>query len=87
MKLNKLSLALTAAIFWGGAVLLVGIANLIFHSYAANFMSLVASIYPGCHYLGGSGFGGVMIATLWALIDGLVCGFLFALIYNAFVKE
>jgi len=85
MKLKKLPLAFTAAIFWGGAVLLVGIANLIFHSYAANFMSLVASIYPGYHYP--SGFGGVIVATLYAILDGLVCGFLFALVYNAFVKE
>ena len=85
MKLQKRAMAFTAAIFWGGAVLLMGIANLIFPSYGVGFMSLVASIYPGYHFP--SGFGGIIIATLYAILDGLVCGFLFALVYNAFVKK
>ena len=47
--------------------------------------TLGASIYPGYH--GPAGFGSVIVVTLYALLDGLVCGALFAWLYNAFAVD
>lgn len=82
MSLNIRALAITGAILWGGAYLLVGLANLIFPSYGVGFLELGASVYPGYH--GPSGFGSVLVVTLYALVDGAVCGALAAWLYNFF---
>ena len=83
MRLSIKSLTMTAAILWGGAVLLAGIANLIWPSYAAAFLQVVDSIYPGYH--AGQGFGSVIVGTLYAIVDGAVGGLLFGWIYNRFI--
>ena len=80
MRLSIKSLTITAAILWGGAVLLAGIANLIWPSYAAAFLQVVDSIYPGYH--AGQGFGSVIVGTLYAIVDGAIGGLLFGWIYN-----
>ena len=80
MRLSIKSLTMTAAILWGGAVLLAGIANLIWPSYAAAFLQVVDSIYPGYH--AGQGFGSVIVGTLYAIVDGAMGGLLFGWIYN-----
>ena len=82
MRLSTRSLAITAALLWGGSILLAGIANLIWPSYAAAFLQVVDSIYPGYH--AGQGFGSVVVGTLYATVDGAVGGFVFGWIYNRF---
>ncbi len=81
MSLNVKALAVTAALLWGGAVLVTGVANLIWPAYGVAFLDLIASFYPG--YEGPAGLGSVIVATLYALFDGVVCGALFGWIYNA----
>ena len=85
MKLNLKAMALTAGILWAACFFVTGIANLIWPSYGAAFLTLAASIYPGYH--GPGGFGSVIVVTLYALLDGLVCGALFAWLYNAFAAD
>jgi hypothetical protein len=39
--------ALAIGLFWGGAILLVGVSNLIWPGYGQAFLQLAASMYPG----------------------------------------
>ena len=80
MTLSMKGLALTAGILWGACYLLVGLANLIWPSYADAFLTWTASFYPG--YNGPTGFASVIVVTLYALVDGLVAGAVFAWLYN-----
>ncbi|MGH9607488.1 MAG: hypothetical protein ACRD3N_17500 [Terracidiphilus sp.] len=84
MKLNVKALAFAGAILWGGCVLLMGIANLIWAGYGVQFLEWLASFYPGYHAT--RNFGEVVIVTLYALADGLIGGAIFAWLYNCFVK-
>jgi hypothetical protein len=80
MMLNIKALAIVGAVLTGACLLLVGIFNLIFPSYGVAFLDLMASIYPGYH--GPAGFGSVIVATLYAIVDGAVCGAILAWLYN-----
>ena len=80
MKFDIKALALTAGLFWGVAILIVALANLIWPPYGRAFLDLSASIYPG--YRPSTGFGSVITGTLYALVDGAICGALFAWLYN-----
>jgi len=75
-------LAFAAGILWAAAVFLVGIGNLLWPSYGVAFLEVVRSIYPG--YAGTAGFPGVLVGSLYALLDGLIGGAVFAWLYNAF---
>jgi len=86
MKFNVIQLGLTLAIIWAVIVLLVGITNLIFPGYGVAFLQIVDSIYPGYHF-GKLGFGGVIVATLYATLDGFILGIVFAWLYNLFGKS
>lgn len=80
MRLNITALALTAGIFWGGALLLVALANLMWPGYGRAFLDLCASIYPG--YRPGAGIGSVITGTLYGVVDGAIGGAMFAWLYN-----
>ncbi len=82
MKLSIGALASTAAILWGGAVLFSGIMNLIWPSYGVAFLQVVSSIYPGYHAT--RSLGSVVVGTLYAILDGAVCGLLLGWLYNRF---
>ena len=85
MRLNANALAVTVSVLWGISVLVVGLVNVIWPSYGQAFLQLCASIYPG--YNPGNGVSSVFIGTIYALIDGLVGGAIFAWLYNLFVGE
>ena len=79
MSLSVKGLALTAAIFWGVLMFLMGISHLVWPSYGLAFLELVQSIYPG-YTIGG--FGSVIVGTLYASVDGAIGGAIFAWLYN-----
>jgi hypothetical protein len=79
MRIYPKALAVALGLIWGAAVLCTGVAHLIWPRYGGTFLELIASIYPGTH---ASTFGAVMIATLYALIDGAGCGVIVAWLYN-----
>ena len=85
MKLSIGAVTITVAILWGGAVLLCGIANLIWPSYGLAFLQLAASIYPGYHAT--RSLGGLVVGTGYAIFDGAVAGLLFGWLYNCFAGE
>ena len=83
MKFSVKGLAVAGGLGWGGSVLLVGLLNLVWPSYGVAFLELASSIYPG--YESMSGFGGVIVGTIYALVDGAVMGVIFAWLYNVAV--
>ncbi len=85
MRLNIKAFTITAAILWALAVFIVGIANLIWTGYGLAFLEIVAAIYPG--YDATPSFGEVISGTLYAVVDGAVCGLLFSWVYNLFVVK
>lgn len=80
MRFNVKALAITAGALWGACLFLVGLANLIWDGYGGGLLQLVASIYPGYH--GAAGFGSVLVVTLYAVLDGAICGAVFGWLYN-----
>lgn len=82
MKLDVKGMAITLGLVWGAAVLVVGIANLIWPNYGQGFLELVASIYPG--YTAGASVGQLIVGTLYGLVDGAVGGAVIAWLYNLF---
>ncbi len=79
MRLNVQSLAITTAVLFGGSVLLVGSAHVIWPGYGSEFLSMAASIYPGYSV---GGFGSVIVGTLYAALDGAIGGAILAWLYN-----
>jgi hypothetical protein len=84
MKLSIRALMISAAVLWGGAVLFSGILNLIWPAYGVAFLQVVSSVYPGYHATGT--LGSVAIGTVYALLDGAICGLLFGWLYNRFAS-
>lgn len=85
MKLSVKGLALTAAVLWGGCILLVGILNLIWTGYGVAFLDMARSIYPGYATVGG--VGGVVVGTLYGALDGAIGGALFGWLYNLLTAD
>lgn len=85
MKLNLKALVFTAGILWALAVFLVGILNLIWSGYGVAFLKLIASVYPGYH--ASSSIGDLIVGTLYAFVDGAICGLVFGWLYNLFVGK
>jgi len=84
MKFNTKGLALTSAILWGLAMLLMGLANLIWGSYGQQFLQTMSSVYPG--YDATRSVADVVVGTLYGAVDGLIAGAVFAWLYNQFAK-
>lgn len=80
MSLNSKALAVSLGLAWGIGVFCAGLCHLIWPSYGGAFLDVVSSVYPGYHV---GGFGSVIVGTLYAVVDGTVCGAIFAWIYNA----
>jgi len=80
MTLSIRAMAVAASIIWAGAILITGVLNRYFPEYGSAFLQLVGSVYPGYH--AGTGLKSVIVGTLYGLLDGAVCGAIFAWIYN-----
>ncbi len=82
MKLSIKAMAMASAVLWSLAILMVGIANLMFPDYGVNFLELIASIYPGYH--AETGFTSTIIGSLYGFVDAGIAGTIFAWLYNCF---
>lgn len=84
MKFSTKGLALTSAILWGSAMLVMGVANLIWADYGQLFLQTMSSVYPGYHAT--RSIAEVIVGTLYGVVDGLIGGAVFAWLYNQFAK-
>ncbi len=82
MKLNILGIGIASAVLWGGAILVTGVANMMWPDYGKACLEVIASIYPG--YTGEATIAQIMIGTGYGLVDGIVGGAIFAWVYNMF---
>ncbi len=80
MKLSWKRLAFATGIGWGGCILVIGLMNLMWPPYGVTVLDLARSVYPG--YAGMAGFGGVIVGTVYGLVDGAIAGAIFAWLYN-----
>ena len=80
MHFNTKALALTVGLIWGGLLLVVSLANLIWPGYGQAFLNLMASVYPG--YQAAASIGQVGLGTIYGLLDGLIAGLIFGWLYN-----
>jgi hypothetical protein len=85
MRFNLRALALSAAVFWGLALLLTGLANKLWSGYGAGFLGIVSSIYPG--YNASGSLLDLIVGTLYAIVDGAVGGLIFGWLYNLFLGQ
>lgn len=85
MRLSTKAMALAFGFLWGSGLLLVGLINLMYPSYGADFLRGMSSIYPGFFHT--RDFADVLMGTLYGLIDGAVAGWLLGWLYNAFAAH
>ncbi|HJN48218.1 MAG TPA: hypothetical protein QGE93_05755 [Acidobacteriota bacterium] len=84
MMLSPVALAVTAAVVWGAAIFIIGTINALVPGYGDKVLTLVVSIYPG--YAASGSLGDLLQGTMYAVFDGLVGGFIFAVLYNAVLR-
>ena len=84
MKLDVKGMALTFGVLWGGAMLTVGLVNMITGNYGQLFLAVMASIYPG-YYVGGT-IKDVLVGAGYGLVDGGIGGAVLALVYNRLIR-
>ena len=85
MKLSVKGLAMASGILWGVAMLVMGLANLIWGGYGQQFLQLMASVYPGYHAT--RSIAEVIVGTLYGAVDGFIDGAVFAWLYNQFARS
>ena len=84
MKLNPRALGFTIGSIWGLAISLVTIISLFSSGgYGYGFLYALNSIYPGLKI----SVEGIALALCYGFVDGFVCGWLVAHLYNFFAKE
>ena len=85
MRLSLKGMTIAAGSLWGGAILFLGLINLVWPTYGANFLQAISSVYPWFH--ASRTFVDVVIGTLDALVDGAIAGLLFGWLYNLSVRD
>lgn len=85
MRLDLKALALTCAVMWGGLLLLVSLAEMVWPTYGVEILEIARSIYPG--YNGPRGMGSAVVVTLYGLVDGAIGGLIIGWLYNRFAAR
>jgi hypothetical protein len=78
-ELSPLALGFAIAALWGAGVFLTGLISTI-SGWSDQAVTVLGSVYLGYS----SSVAGSFIGTAWALVDGFVCGFVIAWLYNRF---
>jgi hypothetical protein len=83
MKIKAITGAL--AIVWGATMLIVGLLNLAFPVYGAEFLRTMSSVYPGFH--DSRTIWQVLFGTAYGFVDGAIGGFFLGLLYRWFAGK
>ena len=79
MRLNAKALALSIGILWGTSVF-IATAWILLFGFDGNTLAKLGNFYLGYTV----SWGGAFIGLFYGFIDGLIAGFLLAVLYNAF---
>lgn len=85
MKLSVRGLTFAAAFGWALAIAVVGVINILSPGYGADYLKIVTSLYPW--YKADGTTPDLIKGIVTAFVDGLICGFIFALLYNLFAGK
>ncbi|MDD4287080.1 MAG: bacteriophage holin [Candidatus Peribacteraceae bacterium] len=75
--LNVRAFALTCGIFWAASLMLIAVLTMK-TGLGLSFVNMVSEVYLGY----GSTLVGALLGAVWGFLDGLVCGAIFAWLYN-----
>jgi hypothetical protein len=87
MKLSVRGLMLATGFGWALAIAVVGVLNILFPGYAVDYLKIVSSLYPWYKATQPGTTSDLIIGVVAAFIDGLICGLIFALLYNLFTGK
>ncbi len=82
MKLNIKAFALTCALIWGFGLLFLTWWIILFEGATGN-VTLIGRVYRGYNI----SIAGSFIGLVWAFIDGLIGGAIFAWLYNFIISR
>ncbi len=82
MKLDVKAFALTCAVIWGLALFLITWWIILFEGPNVD-LTFIGRVYRGYTVTG----MGSVIGLIWALVDGLIGGAVFAWLYNRFASR
>ena len=82
MRLNACAFGLAFGIIWALVIFFIAIIG-IWSDWCGDFLRMVSSIYIGT----GASWGGAFIGLVWGFVDGFICFWLVALLYNSFVGK
>jgi hypothetical protein len=85
MRLKVIGLMFAAAFCWALALAVVGVLNILFPGYGAEYLKIIASVYPW--YKATGAVEDLIYGIVTAFVDGLICGLIFALLYNLFAGK
>ncbi|OGP53790.1 MAG: hypothetical protein A2Y65_12585 [Deltaproteobacteria bacterium RBG_13_52_11] len=85
MKLSVKGLTWAAAFGSLLAFAVVGVLNIFFPGYGGDYLNLMMTFYPG--YNATWAIKDVIIGAVYVFVDGLICGLIFALLYNLFTGK
>jgi hypothetical protein len=77
MRLNTKAFAFTCGILWAATIFLATVWLLIL-GYHGEVMSNLDHFYLGYTF----SYPGAVVGAIWGFLDGLICGFIFAWLYN-----
>lgn len=81
MRLSVKGFTIAGALTWGIGVFLASLVAILKPGWGSGWMELLGALYPG---VDGAGFGALVLATLYALVDGAIGCAVFAWLYNRF---
>ncbi len=83
MKLNPTKIGLTCGLLWGTSLVLLILPAMFFPPYGTNFITTIASVYPGYSI----SWTGMAIGFVYGFIDWFIGGVIFAWLYNYINNE
>ncbi|MBN1870681.1 MAG: bacteriophage holin [Candidatus Omnitrophica bacterium] len=80
-KLSPRACGLAFGILWSAGVMMMGLVSIV-SPWARPFVNVLSVMYVGYS----SSVSGIFIGILWGFVDAFIGGWVFAWLYNKFVK-